>query len=115
MRLPHIQTTEGVDVAFIGIPFDTAGSYRTGQRMGPAAIRNASVMCRAHNPFQQVTIFDHISGVDYGDLPVAPGNIEETYRLIQESLSPMREAASFRTFGLRRPLRRRISLRRPRC
>lgn len=92
MRLPHVETTEDVDVAFIGIPFDTAGSYRTGQRMGPAAIRNASVMCRAHNPIQQVTIFDHISGIDYGDLPVVPGNIEETYRLIEEGLKPVLDA-----------------------
>ncbi|OJY65572.1 MULTISPECIES: agmatinase [unclassified Rhizobium] len=92
MRLPHIQTTEDVDVAFIGIPFDTAGSYRTGQRFGPAAIRNASVMVRAHNPIQEITIFDYISGVDYGDLSVVPGNIEETYRLIEEGLQPILDA-----------------------
>jgi agmatinase len=89
MRLPHVQTTEDVELAIVGIPFDTAGSYRTGQRFGPAAIRNASVMVRRHNPIQNITIFDHISGVDYGDLPVVPGNIEETYRLIEEGLAPI--------------------------
>ena len=92
MRLPYVQATEDVDVAFIGIPFDTAGSYRTGQRFGPAAIRDASVMIRRHNPIQKVTIFDYISGVDYGDMPVVPGNIEETYRLIEEGLKPVLDA-----------------------
>ena len=92
MRLPHVQATEDVDVAFIGIPFDTAGSYRTGQRFGPEAIRSASVMVRRHNPIQRVTIFDHVSGIDYGDLPVVPGNIEESYRLIEAGLAPVLDA-----------------------
>lgn len=92
MRLPYVQATEDVDVAFIGIPFDTAGSYRTGQRFGPAAIRDASVMIRRHNPIQKITIFDYISGVDYGDMPIVPGNIEETYRLIEEGLKPVLDA-----------------------
>lgn len=92
MRLPYIQTLEDVDVTFIGIPFDTGGSYRTGQRFGPAAIRDASVMVRRHNPISKINIFDYISGTDYGDLPVVPGNIEETYRLIEEGLLPVIEA-----------------------
>jgi agmatinase len=87
MRLPHVRTTEDVDIAFIGIPFDTAGSYRTGQRFGPAAIRDASSLVRRYNPIQKVNIFEHVSGVDYGDLSVVPGNIEETYRLIEEELT----------------------------
>lgn len=92
MRLPHVRDTQDLDVAFIGIPFDTGGSYRTGQRFGPAAIRDASVMVRKYNPIQKITIFDHISGVDYGDLAVVPGNIEETYRLIEEGLKPVLDA-----------------------
>ncbi|MGI6257270.1 MAG: agmatinase [Anaerovoracaceae bacterium] len=89
MRLPYVENLEDVDMAFVGIPFDTAGSYRTGQRFGPAAIRDASVMVRRYNPIMKVNIFDHISGIDYGDLPVVPGNIEETYRLIEEGLMPL--------------------------
>ncbi len=92
LRLPHVQVTEDVDLAFIGIPFDTAGSYRTGQRFGPAAVRDASVMVRRYNPILDVNIFDHLSGIDYGDLPVVPGNIETTYRLIEEGLTPILEA-----------------------
>jgi cytochrome c peroxidase len=70
MRLPAVQTTEDVDVAIVGIPFDTGASYRTGQRFGPGAIRDISVMIRKHNRVLDISIFDHISGVDYGDINV---------------------------------------------
>lgn len=93
MRLPHITEVKGngkdIDVAFAGIPFDTGGSYRTGQRFGPEAIRDVSVMVRRYNPIQKVEIFEHISGIDYGDFPVVPGNIEETYRLIEEEMTAL--------------------------
>lgn len=87
MRLPHVIDLEEVDVAFIGIPFDTGGSYRTGQRFGPAAVRDASVMVRRYNPILETNIFDYVSGIDYGDLPVVPGNIESTYKLIEDGLT----------------------------
>ena len=93
MRLPAVREVEGngkdIDVAFAGIPFDTGGSYRTGQRFGPAAIRDASVMVRRYNPIQKIEIFEHVSGIDYGDFSVVPGNIEETYRLIEEEMMPL--------------------------
>ncbi|MBK5262662.1 MAG: arginase family protein, partial [Peptostreptococcaceae bacterium] len=40
MRIPNVREVEGVDVAIVGIPFDTASTYRTGSRFGPAAIRD---------------------------------------------------------------------------
>lgn len=92
MRLPAVRTTEGVDVAVVGIPFDTGASYRTGQRFAPGAIRDISVMIRKHNRALDISTFDHISGVDYGDIDVVPGNIEETYRLIEAGLQPIVDA-----------------------
>lgn len=92
MRLPAVQTTEDVDVAIVGIPFDTGASYRTGQRFGPGAIRDISVMIRKHNRALDISTFDHISGVDYGDIDVVPGDIEETYRLIEGGLRPIVDA-----------------------
>ena len=38
MRLPNVADMTGVDAAFIGIPFDTAVSYRIGGRFGPSGI-----------------------------------------------------------------------------
>ena len=40
MRLPHLKAVRGIDFAVAGIPWDGATSYRTGQRLGPDAIRN---------------------------------------------------------------------------
>ena len=49
MRLPHLKTTEGVDIAIIGVPFDTGASYRVGARFGPETIRSVSALLRHHN------------------------------------------------------------------
>ncbi len=91
MRLPHVKTTEGVDFAIVGVPFDTGASYRVGARFGPEAIRNVSALLRHHNEVLNVSIFDHLSGVDYGDLAVNPGYIEDSYRMIEEGLLPVLE------------------------
>ena len=91
MRLPHVKTTEGVDVAIVGVPFDTGASYRVGARFGPEAIRNVSALLRHHNEVLDVSVFDHCSVVDYGDLPVNPGYIEDSYRMIEEGLLPVLE------------------------
>ena len=34
-RLPNVETTEGVDVALFGIPWDSGTSFRPGARFGP--------------------------------------------------------------------------------
>jgi agmatinase len=91
MRLPHVKTTEGVDVAIVGVPFDTGASYRVGARFGPEAIRSVSALLRHHNEVLDVSIFDHCSVVDYGDLPINPGYIEDSYKMIEEGLLPVLE------------------------
>jgi agmatinase len=63
-----------------------------GARFGPEAIRNVSALLRHHNEVLDVSIFDHLSGVDYGDLPVNPGYIEDSYKMIEEGLQPILEA-----------------------
>jgi agmatinase len=92
MRLPHYQAAEGIDFAVMGIPWDGATSYRTGQRLGPDAIRKVSVTLRPYNLAQGVGIFEHCSGVDYGDISVVPGYIEDTYDKIEAELGPLVEA-----------------------
>ena len=92
MRLPHQQTVTGIDFAVVGIPWDGATSYRTGQRLGPDAIRKVSVTLRPYNLAQDVDIFKYCSGVDYGDLSVVPGYIEDTYGKIETELYPLVEA-----------------------
>jgi agmatinase len=92
MRLPHVTDLAGVDAAAVGIPFDTATSYRTGARFGPEAIRSASALLRPYHPVLQIDLIETLSIVDYGDLPVAPGDTEGTYARIEQGLAPLVEA-----------------------
>jgi agmatinase len=95
MRAPHTTDLAGVDAAVYGIPFDTATTYRTGTRFGPEAIRSASVLLRPYNPALEVNVVDALSIVDYGDLPVSPGDTERTYGQVEEALAPLVEAGVF--------------------
>jgi agmatinase len=95
MRAPHVTDLTGVDAAVYGIPFDTATSYRTGARFGPEAIRSASALMRPYHPALDVNVVETLSIVDYGDLPVSPGDTERTYAQIEETLAPVVDADVF--------------------
>lgn len=92
MRLPHVTDLEGVDLAIVGAPFDTGGTYRVGARFGPSGIRNESLLLRPYNPEVQVNLFEHLSAVDYGDLPVTPGYLPESHAQITEAARPLFDA-----------------------
>jgi agmatinase len=92
MRLPNVQDLENADVAIVGAPFDTGGTFRIGARFGPESIRSVSHLLRRYNPGLEVVIFDHLSVIDYGDVPVVPGYIEESYKRIAEGLEPIHRA-----------------------
>ena len=94
MRLPHTVDLD-VDAAVVGIAFDTATSYRSGARFGPEAIRSASVLLRPFHPGFGIDLLEELSVVDCGDLPVAPGDTEGTYRRIEEALAPLVDAHVF--------------------
>jgi agmatinase len=95
MRAPHTTDLAGVDAAVYGIPFDTATSYRTGTRFGPEAIRSASALLRPYNPALEVNVVETLSIVDYGDLPVSPGDTQRTYGQVEQALAPLVEAGVF--------------------
>ncbi|RWR11848.1 arginase family protein, partial [Siminovitchia fortis] len=91
MRLEQVRTTDDIDFAVLGVPFDTAASNRTGQRFGPQHIRDFSVLLRPYNPDMDIDIFEYCSGVDYGDINVIPGNALRTYESMVEGLTPLLE------------------------
>jgi agmatinase len=95
MRLPAVTDLHGVDAAALGIPFDTATSYRAGARFGPEAIRSASALLRPYHAALGVDVVDALSVVDYGDLSVAPGDTEGTYRRVEEGLAHVVGAGVF--------------------
>lgn len=86
MRLPHNRDLANANAAIVGAPFDTGATFRVGGRFGPSSIRAASHLLRPYNPSLDVQIFDHLSVIDYGDVPVVPGYIEESYEWIKTGL-----------------------------
>ncbi|CAN5803042.1 agmatinase [soil metagenome] len=88
-RCPHVTDLDGVDTAVVGIPFDTATSYRPGARFGPEAIRSASILLRPYHPPHDLQVFGRQSVVDYGDLAITPGNAARTLEQIDAGLRPL--------------------------
>ncbi|MGF7058878.1 agmatinase [Brassicibacter mesophilus] len=92
MRLPKLQTLDDLDFAIVGIPFDTASSFRTGARFGPNAIRNISAMIKPNNVMLEVNVLEELTGADYGDISAIPGYILPTYENIENELIPIVDA-----------------------
>jgi agmatinase len=88
-RLPHVRDPEGVDIAVVGVPFDTATSYRAGARFGPEAIRSASALLRPWHPALTVDVFAAQSAVDWGDIDVTPGNAARTTEQIAAGIGEL--------------------------
>ena len=92
-RLPHVELPrDDVDAAVIGVPFDTATSFRSGARFGPEAIRAGSTLLRPYHPVLDVDVFGTLAVVDGGDLAVTPGNALRTTEQIDAALRPLLEA-----------------------
>ncbi|HLM08123.1 MAG TPA: agmatinase [Thermoleophilaceae bacterium] len=91
-RCPHLRNPEGVDVAVVGVPFDTATSFRPGARFGPEGIRAGSLLLRPYHPPLRVNVFEHQSVVDWGDLEITPGNAARTMDQIAAGVGELVEA-----------------------
>ena len=85
-RCPYVESPAGVDVGVVGVPFDTATSYRSGARFGPEAIRAGSSLLRPWHPPLAVDVFEGRSVADLGDLAITPGNAEKTAAQIASGL-----------------------------
>ena len=88
-RCPLSDDWAGADVAVLGVPFDSAVSFRPGARYGPAAVREMSLMMRRWHPALEVDVFDELSVIDGGDITTTPGNAERTAGQIAEALAPV--------------------------
>ncbi len=87
MRRPATRDLAGVNVAIVGIPFDSGTSYRSGARFGPRKIREASLMLWGYNNPLAVRPLEVLNLVDYGDVYVIPPSIVDTYANIEKEVS----------------------------
>lgn len=84
MRMEHTYDLEDIDadVAFLGVPYDDATTYRPGARFGPRAIRQASTLLKPYNPVTDTDLRE-FAIVDHDDAPVVPGYTETTFEEIK--------------------------------
>ena len=78
LRRKYTKDLTGVDLAITGVPFDQAVTNRTGTRLGPRAIREASTLQPYDPPYGWG--FDPLSEfavVDYGDLAFDYAKVSE--------------------------------------
>ncbi|MFQ5609034.1 MAG: arginase family protein, partial [Woeseiaceae bacterium] len=77
MRRKYTKDLSGVDVAVLGVPFDTATTNRPGTRLGPRAIREASSIMAWERPYgMDFDPFDKLAVVDTGDCYIEVGKPE---------------------------------------
>ena len=94
-RLPRIDEVSQIDVAVLGIPFDSGVSYRPGARFGPSHIRESSRLLRPYNPALQVPVFATQQVADAGDLAVNPFSIDDAISTIEHGARSLLERAQF--------------------
>jgi len=75
-RAPYQADMTGVDVAVTGVPLDIATTNRPGARLGPRAIRNASLSLAWERPWPwQVDPMATLRVIDYGDCEPIEGDL----------------------------------------
>ncbi len=82
MRLPHVESPDGLDAAFIGVPLDIGTSNRAGARFGPRQIRTESALIRPYNMATGAAPFDTLQVADLGDVPINTYSIEKSMTII---------------------------------
>jgi len=83
LRRKYTRDLSGVDVAVSGVPYDCAVTYRPGARLGPRAIRQASVQLAELKAFPfGFDPFETLSVVDYGDCHLDPHHPQSIVKTI---------------------------------
>ncbi len=84
MRREYTKNLKGVDVVVSGIPLDIATTFRSGARMGPAAVRAASVQMNEPIHPWGFGSCDRLSVIDYGDCWLDSHNPHTVFSSIYE-------------------------------
>ncbi|MFD1554573.1 agmatinase [Paraburkholderia silviterrae] len=101
MRRNYTRDLNGVDVAISGVPLDLATTFRSGARLGPSAVRAASVQIAELHPYPWgFDPFETLAVADYGDcwfdahnpLTIKPAIVEHARKIL-------RSGAKMLTFG----------------
>lgn len=93
-----IEPDKQFDIGIIGVPFDTAVSYRPGARFGPRAIRDASQRQTSLRGFNPRALFNPYKSwakiVDCGDIPVTPMDNALAFKQMDEAFMDLLDKKS---------------------
>lgn len=92
LRRPLASDFSQADVAVMGVPFDLATTHRSGTRLGPRAIRAASLMLAWCPPYAwDFDPLERLRVVDGGDVHFDPGRPHEAPAAIRAAFAPLAE------------------------
>src|SRR5260370_21345153 len=93
MGVPPGTDRSGAKAAIVGLPFDCGTHpYRIGARLGPASIREQSLLLRPYDVHTNLDPLEALGVVDMGDVPVRPGEIEPSFAAIEASIGELAAA-----------------------
>jgi agmatinase len=87
--MPYLEDVRKVgeyDVAFLGVPFDIATTYRAGTRFGPQGIRRISSLYTTYNFELGVDLRESLKMCDVGDV-FCPANITKSHDQISKAVA----------------------------
>jgi agmatinase len=93
LRLPHVGDLTGVDLAVVGLPFESGTDLTEGASFGPRAVREGSLSLRPlYNVAQRVAVFERLSAVDHGDATVVTGAAGPSLEAFETELGAVHRA-----------------------
>lgn len=93
-RLPRCDEVTRMDVAVVGVPFDSGVSYRPGARFGPSHVRESSRLLRPYNPAVDVSPFATQQVVDAGDIACNPFDIPDAIEAVERGARELVDAGA---------------------
>lgn len=101
LRRKYTRDLNGADVVVSGVPFDSATTFRSGARLGPQAIRAASVQLAELRAFSfGFDPFDYLAVADWGDCFLDSGYPADVVPVvIEHARTILASGAKMLTFG----------------
>jgi len=95
LRRKYTKDLRGVDIAITGVPFDQAVTNRTGTRLGPRAIREASTLQPYDPPYGwDFDVLSECAIADYGDLAFDYAQVSEFPATLTRHIAGILEAGA---------------------
>ena len=94
MRLPQIDDPAEVDIALVGLPWDSGATNRAGQRHGPREVRSQSTLMRLVHQASRIAPYDLCRIADLGDVPVNPIDLRDTLSRVEDFYAKVKKAGA---------------------